>query len=100
MAAGSVVALASTLRRMRDDAGLQVLRADLLPVLVAVLHEHLGGPTRVLAAVDFIEALTEDLAELRGTGFVLPRTAADYVSEWVRQGILVRRATVGREETV
>ena len=57
MAAGSVVALASTLRRMRDDAGLQVLRADLLPVLVAVLHEHLGGPTRVLAAVDFIEAL-------------------------------------------
>ena len=100
MATGSVVALASTLRRMRDDAGLQVLRADLLPVLVAVLHEHLGGTTRVLAAVDLIEALTEDLAELRGAGFALPRTAADYVSEWVRQGILVRRASAGREETV
>lgn len=100
MAAGSVVALASTLRRMRDDAGLLVLRADLLPVLVAVLHEHLGGTTRVLPAVDLIEALTEDLSELRGAGFDLPRTAADYVSEWVRQGVLVRRASTGRDETV
>ena len=57
MATGSVVALASTLRRMRDDAGLQILRADLLSVLVAVLHEHLGGTTRVMFAVEFIEEL-------------------------------------------
>ncbi len=100
MATGSVVAGASKLRRMRDDAGLQVLRADLLPALVAVLNEHLGGTTRVLPAVEFIEALTEDLTELRAAGFALPRTAHDYVSEWVRQGILVRRAGTSREETV
>lgn len=100
MATGSVVASASTLRRMRDDPGLQVLRADLLPALVAVLHAHLSGTTRVLPAVEFIEALTEDLTELRAAGFSLPRTPQDYVSEWVRQGILVRRAGSSREETV
>jgi len=70
---------------MRDDAGLQILRADLLSVLVAVLHEHLGGTTRVMFAVEFIEALTEDLAELRGAGFALPFASfASPTSAWNR----------------
>lgn len=100
MAVGSVVTLASALRRLSDDAGLQLLRADLLPVVVAILHEHLGGTQRVLPAHEFTEQLHEDLAELRGTGFALPRTAQEYLSEWVRQGIVVRRPGDGRDETV
>ncbi len=100
MAAGSIVTLASALRRLGDDAGLQLLRADLLPVVVAILHAHLGGTQRVLAAHEFTEQLTEDLAELRGAGFSLPRAAQEYLGDWVRQGIVVRRPGEGRDETV
>lgn len=92
---------AASLRRMREsDAGLALLRADLFPVLAAVLAEHLGGTQRVRPAVEFLELLTVDLDLLRDAGFDLPRSAPEYLTEWVRQGILVRRAGEAREETV
>lgn len=100
MASGSVLSQAATLRRLRDDAGVQLLRADLMPVVVAVLNEHFLGGRRVLPALEFLELLTDDLDELRGAGFDLPRTPRDYLTEWVRQGVLIRRAGAGREETV
>lgn len=100
MAAGAVVTLASALRQLSGDAGFQLLRAESLPVLIAVLHEHLGGAQRVMAAHDFTEQLSEDLTELRSVGFALPRTAQDYLGEWVRQGFVVRRPGEGRDETV
>lgn len=92
---------AASLRRMREsDAGLALLRADLFPVLAAVLSEHLGGTQRVRPAVEFLELLATDLDLLRDAGFDLPRAAQEYLTEWVRQGILVRRAGEAREETV
>jgi hypothetical protein len=97
---GSVVALATALRRLHEDPAFQLLRADNLPVVVASLHEQLGGAQRVKPAPEFLEQLTEDLADLRGAGFDLPRSAPEYLAEWVRQGLVVRRPADGREETV
>ena len=92
---------AASLRRLREsDAGLALLRADLFPVLASVLSEHLGGTQRVRPAVEFLELLATDLDLLRDAGFDLPRTPQEYLTEWVRQGILVRRAGEAREETV
>lgn len=96
-----VVGRAASLRRLREsDAGLALLRADLFPVIAAVLAEHLGGTTRVRPAVEFLELLADDLDVLRDAGFDLPRSAVEYLGEWVRQGLVVRRPGEGREETV
>lgn len=101
MSSERVAARAVGLRRLREaDAGLQLLRADLLPVAVSVLQERFPTTRRTLAAVEFIGLLSDDLDVLRDAGFDLPRTAQEYLSEWVRQGLLVRRAGEGREETV
>lgn len=87
-------------RRLLNEAGLTLLRADLMPVLAAVLGHHLAQQ-RQLPATEFIELLDEDLAELRDAGFgELPRTATDYTNQWVAAGILVRRIGTGREETI
>lgn len=98
--ATSVVGLAHTLRRLRDDPGVVLLRADLMPAIVAILHSHLGGTPRQIPAVEFLEQLSDDLDELRDAGFDLPRTARDYLTDWVRTGFLIRRAGAGRDETV
>lgn len=100
MAASSVVTLASALRRLADGPAGQLLRADHLAVIVAILSTHLAGTRRILTAHEFLEQVDEDLAELRGAGFDLPRSAQEYTHEWVRQGFLVRRPGAGRDETV
>ena len=47
MGTNGVVADALRLaRRVREDAGLALLRADLGPMAAAVLNEHLGGEVR------------------------------------------------------
>lgn len=101
MSSDRVVARAARLRRLRDtDAGLALLRADLLPVLVAVLAERFTGTRRSWPSAEFLELLSDDLDVLRDAGFDLPRTAQDYLSEWVRQGLLIRRAGEAREEII
>jgi len=101
MSSPSVVAKATGLRDTisRGDAGLAILRAQLMPVIVAVLSERLGGLVRQLPAAEFTRLVADDLDELRLRGFDLPRSAGDYVAEWVRLGILVRDNS-GRDETV
>lgn len=86
-------------QRAAQSAGLKLLRADLMPVMVAVFSAHLSEP-RTRPAAEFIALVADDLAELRAVGFPLARSASDYVSEWVRDGILIRRPTQSREETV
>lgn len=87
-------------KRILAEAGLTLLRADLMPVLVAVLGHHLAQQ-RQLPATEFIELLDEDLAGLRDAGFgALPRTATEYLTSWVNDGILIRRVGSGREETI
>ena len=100
MADAPAVTLAVALRRLHDEPASLLLRADIRPAVVAILHAQLGGTQRVKAAHEFLQQLTDDLADLRGAGFDLPRTAAEYLGEWVRQGLIVRRPGDGRDETV
>jgi hypothetical protein len=100
--ADRVKATAVRLRRalLEDDPALGLLRAGLMPVLVAILSERLGGLERQVSSTEFLATLTDDLDDLRGLGFELPRTAQAYFADWIRSGVLVRRAGVGREELV
>lgn len=90
---------ASSARRVRDAPGLRLLRADLMPVLVSVLAARFAE-RRVVSYSELVTLVAEDLDELRDAGFTLPRTAQEYLHDWVRDGILIRRATATREETV
>lgn len=101
MGTRSVVAAAWGYTRLREDvAGAQLLRADLMPVMAAVLGEYLAGQQRVMLTSDFLEQAAEDLQSLRDLGFSLPRSIHEYLTEWVRTGIVIRRAGTGREETI
>lgn len=101
MPVSSVAGQAAGFRTLRESSpGLRLLRAELMPVLVAILGAHLTGTSRTLPAIEFIERVEADLAELRDGGFDLPRLAGEYVASWVADGILVRRVMPNREETV
>lgn len=101
MSNGSLTTTALHLRRLQASSpALALARAELMPVLAAVLVERLTGPTRVMPAAEFAAQLGSDLDELRDHGFDLPRTAEEYLAEWARQGVLVRRPGEGRAETV
>lgn len=94
-----VAARAVTARRAVEGP-FRLLRADLLPVVVAVLA-HRFEATRVVGYAEFIEQVSDDLDELRDAGFTLPRTAQEYVADWISNGYLVRRpGAAAREETV
>lgn len=86
-------------QRAGQSAGLTLLRAELMPVLVAVLSRAFVDQ-RTIPYAEFIALVTDDLDELRDAGFVLPQGAQQYVAGWIRDGILIRRPTESREETV
>ena len=92
---GSAVAA----QRAAQSAGLKLLRAELMPVVVAILTARFADH-RSLAYADFLALVGDDLDELRDAGFPLPQTAQQYVAGWIRDGILIRRPTEAREETV
>ncbi len=82
------------------NAALALLRAQNAPVVLAILEQRFTGEQRQIPAPELFEQITEDLEELRSEGFDLPRTAQDYIADWRRAGILIRRpSTEAREET-
>ncbi|GAA4889811.1 DUF3375 domain-containing protein [Tessaracoccus lubricantis] len=90
---------AFTAQRAAETAGLRLLRADLMPVLVAILGNRFEDQ-RIIPYAEFVLMVADDLDELRATGVNAPRAAQEYVTDWVRDGYLVRRPTAAREETV
>jgi hypothetical protein len=88
------------LRLQESDPGLQLLRRETLPVVASVLNERLGGQQRVRPAAEFLELLEGDLFALRDHGFDLPRSAQEYLADWVFAHLIIRRPGEGREETV
>lgn len=70
-----------------------------MPVMVAVFSAHFAE-RRTLVHAEFVSLVAEDFDELRDAGFALPRSPQEYVADWIRDGILVRRPTAAREETV
>lgn len=85
--------------KVGQTPGLKLLRADLMPVAVAVLGARFSE-RRTLPYAEFVALVADDLDELRDAGFGAMRTAQEYASDWIRDGILVRRPTASREETV
>jgi len=82
------------------NAALALLRAQNAPVVLAILEQRFTGEQRQIPAPELFEQITEDLEALRSEGFDLPRTAQDYIADWRRAGILIRRpSTEAREET-
>ena len=97
MAGASIAALRA--RRAAGSAALKLLRADLMPVIVATCGRLLVE-RRVIPYPEFVTLVADDLAELRDDGFKLPRTPQEYIADWIRDGILVRRASAARDESV
>ena len=96
---GGVAARALSAKRAVDGP-MRLLRADLLPVVTAVLATRFEN-VRVIGYAEFIEQVEDDLDDLRDLGFSLPRTAQEYIADWVTSGYLVRRSGSGaRAETV
>ena len=87
---GPVVGSAVNAQRLGQLAGLKLLRAELMPVLVAVLGPRFAD-RRIWPVGEFLTLLAEDLDDLRAAGFVLPRAPQEYLSEWIRDGMLIRR---------
>ncbi|MDR1355715.1 MAG: DUF3375 domain-containing protein [Propionibacteriaceae bacterium] len=97
----SIERAAVALRQQQNEAGMRLLRSSGLPWIAAVLHEHLGTTQRVMLAPEFIALLDGDIDMLRQIGFDIPRNPVEYLSEWVRNGWVVRKPGAGpREETV
>src|SRR5690625_74488 len=88
-------------RIAETHAAWSLLRAQNAHVVLAILEERLAGDQRRVPAPELFEQVTEDLEELRSAGFELPRTAQDYIADWRRAGIVIRRpSTDAREETL
>lgn len=94
-----VLAGAVGARKAADADSLKLLRADLMPVIVAVLAARFRDE-RTISYGEFISQVADDLAELRDAGFTLPRTPQEYVGDWIRDGYLIRRPTAAREESL
>lgn len=97
----SALGAALTYRRlMRENATMRMLRADLLPVVVALLREHLGAPGARLSVDDLHELIDTDLEELRDHFALGSKSAKSYCDDWRSAGFLVRRpAAESRGET-
>lgn len=93
------VSQAFNARQVAATPGLKLLRAELMPVAVAILASHFEQ-RRTWLHSEFVTVVDEDLDELRAAGFEAARTAQEYISDWIRDGILIRRPTASREETV
>ena len=88
---------AATGDRALDTAAVRLLRANNMPVIVATCGRHLVD-RRIIAYPEFVTLVADDLSELRDEGIALPRTAQEYIADWIRDGILIRRATAARDE--
>ena len=86
-------------RLLKSSGAWSLLRADNAPVVVAILSAHFTGTVRRLPAPVLFELVDQDLMELRGHGFDLPKAGAAYCKDWLDAGFLTRRPGAGREET-
>lgn len=68
-----------------------LLRSRNAAAAVVLLDRHLGAARRRLPVEQLADRIDDDLPELRRAGFELPYSGWFYVSEWIDEGVLVRR---------
>lgn len=95
----STVPIARTARRLAaEHPAWMLLRSGDAAAAITLLGQHLGQATRHLPETDLVERLEGDIAELRRQGFTLPHSAGPQVSEWLRDGILVRHPGIRADD--
>lgn len=88
-------------RVLNESVTWRLLRADLAPVIVAILSTRFTNDELRVDAEEFAELCDIDLDELRAHGFELPGNGRGYAAEWRAKGYLVRRpAESARGETL
>ena len=99
-----VSALARFLQLSRlngESSALSLLRAQLWPLIVAVLAEVFEGSSRRVPSSEFYEFLDRTLTAVRDSGADVPGTAQAYVRQWVDAGWMLRRpGTAATGETL
>lgn len=95
----SRTASAAAAARVGQTPGVRLIRAELMPVVVAILSARFAEH-RTVPYAEFVALVADDLDELRDSGHTVPQTAQQYIAGWIRDGVLVRRPTESREETV
>lgn len=68
-----------------------LLRSRNAAAAVVLLDRNLGASRRRLPVEQLAVRIDDDLPELRRSGFELPYSGYFYVSEWIDEGVLVRR---------
>lgn len=68
-----------------------LLRSRNAAAAVVLLDRNLGASRRRLPVEQLAERIDDDVPELRRAGFELPYSGYFYVSEWIDEGVLVRR---------
>ncbi|MFI9488952.1 DUF3375 domain-containing protein [Promicromonospora sp. NPDC052451] len=68
-----------------------LLRSRNAAAAVVLLDRNLGATRRRLPVEQLADRVDDDLPELRRAGFELPYSGWFYVSEWIDEGVLVRR---------
>jgi hypothetical protein len=79
-----------------------LLRSRNAAAAVVLLDRNLGTSRRRLPVEQLAMRIDDDLPELRRAGFELPYSGYFYVSEWIDEGVLVRRRaaqTAGEPDT-
>ncbi|GHH74712.1 hypothetical protein GCM10017772_29070 [Promicromonospora soli] len=68
-----------------------LLRSRNAAAAVVLLDRNLGASRRRLPVEQLADRIDDDVPELRRAGFELPYSGYFYVSEWIDEGVLVRR---------
>ncbi|MBL0887023.1 DUF3375 domain-containing protein [Myceligenerans indicum] len=96
----STVQIARTARRLAGEhPAWMLLRSGHAAAAVTLLGRHLARGTRRLPEAELVGRLEDDITELRRQGFTLPHSAGPQVSEWLRDGVLVRRPGAGSDRS-
>lgn len=88
----------AALRNLRSQALWRLLAADKSPLILAILQTLLLDNEKTLSSSVLKERLIREIEQLRASGEELPRTAQEYIADWLAQGWITRRFPVGANE--
>jgi hypothetical protein len=98
MSGATLVRVAASLRKLREQPMMKLLVADRAPLIAALLDNLLMGDDKALSASVMEERLNRDIQILRSAGHELPYQASGYLNEWLNFGWLSRRLPGGASE--
>mgnify|MGYP003365271427 CR=1 FL=1 len=92
MTMSSLSQVLSFQRILKDSSAVRLLTATNAPFVLATVAVHFGDSPTARPASELYELMAADLAVLRQNGMDLPKTPAEYCTDWVRSRWLMRKA--------